>query len=403
MKKTLLFLVAFFALLVSNSTATAQTVSIVGQAVGGWPDNDPLTPDTHILSTTDNITYTITGLVVLDAAQNADGGAKFRQDGAWTINWGNANFPSGVATQNGSNILTVAGTYDVTFNRITGAYSFTNVVSFPLIGILGDAVSANGFDGPDVDMFTSDGINYTLNNYTFTTGDAKFRENDQWTNSWGSSAFPSGTALLNDPNSNIPVVGGTYNVTFNKTTLAYNFGYQSVGFLGTVLGPTGFEGGDIDLITTDGVNYSITNYALLAGEIKFRLENSWDTNWGSSDTPGVLALNGPNIVVETAGNYDISFNRNTLAYTITASALNTSEFAIKSLKVYPNPSNSIWNFTTDGTISAIEIMDVVGKIILTKNSASNSIAVDASALPQGIYFAKVTCDQAIKTIKVIKN
>lgn len=403
MKKTLLFLVAFFALLVSNSTATAQTVSIVGQAVGGWPDNDPLTPDTHILSTTDNITYTITGLVVLDAAQNADGGAKFRQDGAWTINWGNANFPSGVATQNGSNILTVAGTYDVTFNRITGAYSFTNVVSFPLIGILGDAVSANGFDGPDVDMFTSDGINYTLNNYTFTTGDAKFRENDQWTNSWGSSAFPSGTALLNDPNSNIPVVGGTYNVTFNKTTLAYNFGYQSVGFLGTVLGPTGFEGGDIDLITTDGVNYGITNYALLAGEIKFRLENSWDTNWGSSDTPGVLALNGPNIVVETAGNYDISFNRNTLAYTIAASALNTSEFAIKSLKVYPNPSNSIWNFTTDGTISAIEIMDVVGKIILTKNSASNSIAVDASALPQGIYFAKVTCDQAIKTIKVIKN
>ncbi len=403
MKKTLLFLVAFFALLVSNSTATAQTISIVGQAVGGWPDNDPLTPDTHILSTTDNITYTITGLVVLDAAQNADGGAKFRQDGAWTNNWGNANFPSGIATQNGSNILTVAGTYDITFNRITGAYTFTNVVSFPSIGILGDAVSANGFDGPDVDFFTSDGINYTLNNYTFTTGDAKFRENDQWTNSWGSSSFPSGTALLNDPNSNIPVIGGTYNVTFNKTTLAYNFGYQSVGFLGTVLGEGGFEGADIDLTTTDGVSYSITNYVLLAGEIKFRLENSWDTNWGSSDTPGVLAVNGPNIVVETAGNYDISFNRNTLAYTITASALNTSEFAIKSLKVYPNPSNSMWNFTTDGTISSIEIIDVLGKTILTKNVASNNSAVDASALPQGIYFARVTSDQVIKTIKVIKN
>lgn len=403
MKKTLLFLVAFFALLVSNSTATAQTISIVGQSVGGWPDNDPLTPDTHILSTTDNITYTITGLVVLDAAQNAEGGAKFRQDGAWTINWGNANFPSGVATQNGSNILTVAGTYDVTFNRITGAYSFTNVVSFPSIGILGDAVSANGFDGPDVDFFTSDGINYTLNNYTFTTGDAKFRENDQWTNSWGSSSFPSGTALLNDPNSNIPVQAGTYNVSFNKTTLAYNFGFQSIGFLGTVLGEGGFEGADIDLTTTDGVTYSITNYALLAGEIKFRLENSWDTNWGSSDTPGMLAVNGPNIVVETAGNYDISLNRNTLEYTITASDLNRTDFAMKSLKVYPNPSNTVWNFTTEGTISSIEIIDVLGKTILTKNVASNNSAVDASALPQGIYFARVTSDQAIKTIKVIKN
>ncbi|MDR6966155.1 hypothetical protein J2X31_000148 [Flavobacterium arsenatis] len=400
MKKTLLLFIALIGLL--STTTHAQTISIVGQAVGGWPDNDPLTPDTHIMSTTDNVNYTITGLVVLDAAQNADGGAKFRQDGAWTNNWGNANFPSGVATQNGSNILTVAGTYDVTFNRTTGAYSFTNVLSFPLIGILGDAVSANGFDGPDVDMFTSDGINYTLNNYTFTTGDAKFRENDQWTNSWGSSAFPSGTALLNDPNSNIPVVAGTYNVTFNKTTLAYNFGFQSVGFLGSVLGEGGFEGADVDLMTTDGVNYSITNYALLAGEIKFRLENSWDTNWGSSDTPGFLAVNGPNIVIAAAGNYDISFNKNTLAYSITPN-LSTKDFNLKNVKVYPNPSKNSWIFSSESAITSVQIIDVVGKVVLTKNLTANEIAIDASALPQGMYFARIAADNINQTIKVIKN
>jgi len=399
MKKTLLLFIALIGLL--STTSHAQTISIVGQAVGGWPDEDPLTPDTHIMSTTDNENYTITGLVVLDAAPT-EGGAKFRQDGAWTNNWGNANFPSGVATQNGSNILTVAGTYDVTFNRITGAYSFTNVISFPAVGILGDAVSENGFDGPDVDMFTSDGINYTLNNYTFTTGEAKFRENDQWTNSWGSSAFPSGTAVLNDPNSNIPVVGGTYNVTFNKTTLAYNFGFQSVGFLGTVLGEGGFEGGDIDLMTTDGITYSITNYALLAGEIKFRLENSWDTNWGSSDTPGLLAVNGPNIAIAAAGNYDISFNKNTLAYSITPN-LSTKNFTAKSIKIYPNPSKNIWNLSSESVISSVQIIDVVGKTVLTKNLTATEIAIDASALPQGMYFAKITADNISQTIKVIKN
>lgn len=400
MKRKLLLLLAVLGLL---STVTyAQTISIVGQAVGGWPDNDPLTPDTHIMSTTDNENYTITGLVVLDAAQNADGGAKFRQNGAWTNNWGNANFPSGVATQNGSNILTIAGTYDVTFNRITGAYTFTSVVSFPSVGILGDAVSANGFDGPDVDMFTSDGVNYTLNNYTFTTGEAKFRENDQWTNSWGNTAFPSGTAVLNDPNSNIPVVGGTYNVTFNKTTLAYNFGFQSVGFLGTVLGEGGFDGGDIDLTTTDGINYSITNYALLAGEIKFRLENSWNTNWGSSETPGVLAVNGPNIVIAAPGNYDISFNKNTLAYSITPN-LSTKDFTSKSIKIYPNPSKNIWNFTSESVISSIQIIDIVGKTILIRNTASNEIIIDATSFPQGIYFAKIATDNVSQTVKVIKN
>lgn len=399
MKKTLLLLIALIGIL---STATyAQTISIVGEAVGGWPDDDPSTPDTHILSTTDNITYTISGLVVTTATSG--GGAKFRQDGAWTTNWGNASFPNGIATQGGSNILTVAGTYDVTFNRLTGAYSFNNVVSFPSVGILGDAVSENGFNGPDVDLFTSDGINYTLNSYTFTTGNAKFRENDQWTNSWGSNAFPSGTAILNNGDNNIPVVAGTYNVTFNTATLAYNFGFQSVGFLGTVLGEGGFDGGDIDLATTDGINYSITNYALLAGEIKFRLENSWNTNWGSSDTPGVLAVNGPNIVITAAGNYDISFNKNTLAYSISQN-LSTMDFTTKSIKVYPNPSKDIWFFSAATAISSVQIIDVVGKTVLTKNAAANELlSIDASPLPQGMYFAKITADNISQTIKVIKN
>jgi len=398
MKKTLLLLIALIGLL-SNATY-AQTISIVGEAVGGWPDDDPSTPDTHILSTTDNINYTISGLVVTTAASG--GGAKFRQDGAWTTNWGNASFPNGIGTQSGSNILTVAGTYDVTFNRLTGAYSFNNVVSFPSVGILGDAVSGTGFNGPDVDLFTSDGITYTLNNYTFTTGNAKFRENDQWTNSWGSSAFPTGTAILNNGDNNIPVVAGTYNVTFNKTTLAYNFGFQSVGFLGTVLGEGGFDGGDIDLSTTDGINYSIANYPLLAGEVKFRLENSWNTNWGSSETPGILAVNGPNIVIAAAGNYDISFNKNTLAYSITAT-LGTTDFTAKAIKVYPNPSRSIWNFSSSTAISSIQIIDVIGKTVLTNNITTNETSIDASALPQGMYFARITAGSIIHTIKVIKN
>ena len=276
-------------------------------------------------------------------------------------------------------------------------------MSFPSVGILGDAVSENGFNGPDVDLFTSDGINYTLNSYTFTTGNAKFRENDQWTNSWGSNAFPSGTAILNNGDNNIPVVAGTYNVTFNTATLAYNFGFQSVGFLGTVLGEGGFDGGDIDLATTDGINYSITNYALLAGEIKFRLENSWNTNWGSSDTPGVLAVNGPNIVITAAGNYDISFNKNTLAYSISQN-LSTMDFTTKSIKVYPNPSKDIWFFSAATAISSVQIIDVVGKTVLTKNAAANELlSIDASPLPQGMYFAKITADNISQTIKVIKN
>ncbi|WP_432673224.1 T9SS type A sorting domain-containing protein [Flavobacterium sp. SM2513] len=103
------------------------TISIVGEAVGGWP-TDPGNPgpiDLHQLTTTDGETYMISDLVVTTAA--FEGGAKFRQDNAWTTSWGNEAFPM-ASSSNGNNILTVAGTYDVTFTRSTGAYNFSDAL-----------------------------------------------------------------------------------------------------------------------------------------------------------------------------------------------------------------------------------------------------------------------------------
>jgi hypothetical protein len=82
MKKTLLVLFAFFACL----AASAQSIGIIGSATPtGW------TADTD-MATTDNITYTITMTFTT-------GEAKFRQDDAWTVNWGSSAFPTGTGTQ----------------------------------------------------------------------------------------------------------------------------------------------------------------------------------------------------------------------------------------------------------------------------------------------------------------
>ena len=102
------------------------TIAIVGEAVGGWP-TDATIPDLNQLSTIDGENYTINNLVVNNAAAT-DGGAKFRQDNAWTTSWGNEAFPS-ASSSNGNNILTVAGTYNVTFTRSTGAYNFESVLN----------------------------------------------------------------------------------------------------------------------------------------------------------------------------------------------------------------------------------------------------------------------------------
>ncbi|MEP6646153.1 MAG: T9SS type A sorting domain-containing protein, partial [Saprospiraceae bacterium] len=57
------------------------------------------------------------------------GEAKFRAEGAWATNWGSADFPSGTGTQDGPNILVVAGTYGVTLNSSSGEYAFGDPLS----------------------------------------------------------------------------------------------------------------------------------------------------------------------------------------------------------------------------------------------------------------------------------
>ena len=188
---------------VSNCPAS---IGILGSAV---PPNNNWDMDVN-MGTVDGKTYT------LKSCTFVDGEAKFRQDDSWNVNWGNNTFPTGTALSNGSNIPVKAGTYDVTFNIVTGNYSF----EFPMIGVIGSAL--NGWD-VDIDMLTTDGITYTLLNYPFIDGYAKFRQDNNWVVNWGAYTFPTGWAFQYGYGNDIPVPAGIYNVTFNRVTGEYTF------------------------------------------------------------------------------------------------------------------------------------------------------------------------------------
>ncbi|MBP6557804.1 MAG: T9SS type A sorting domain-containing protein [Flavobacterium sp.] len=382
-KLLLLFLLLGF---ISRS----QTISIVGTGVNGWPpDNVP----EITLSTTDNITYTIPNLAV------SNGFVKFRQDYAWANNWGGTTFPSGQGILDGSNIPTVAGTYDVTFNRANGTYTFIGTAAFPSIGIWGTAVNSQlGFGAPDVDMTTNDGITYTLSGFYFSSGSAYFRQDNATNFVWGSVAFPIGTAVLNGPT--IQVSGGEWFVNFNKNTGEYSFTYPSVGILGTAL--NGFAVADTDLSTTDGFNYTISGLALTDGEVKFRKDNLWTANWGNTAFPiGTGTQDGPNIPV-TAGTYNISFERTSgnYVFTNTLSGINN---ALNQLKIYPNPADSHWNILHSTLIDKVQLFDGNGKELQTLSPNNSSIILSGHNLSSGVYFLKVTSGSDFCIQKIIKN
>lgn len=89
------------------------SVGIIGDATpGGWD------ADTDLIQNPSN-PYLWSKIITLTSAS-----AKFRANDDWAVNWGSADFPSGIGVHDGANIPTEAGTYFVTFNSGTGEYSF---------------------------------------------------------------------------------------------------------------------------------------------------------------------------------------------------------------------------------------------------------------------------------------
>lgn len=83
--------------------------------------------------------------------------------------------------------------------------------------------------------------------------------------------------------------------------------------------------------------------------------------------------------------------------------LGDPEFETDNFIVHPNPANDQLNIVLSqnlGSISSIDIIDVLGKKVLSqKGNHSNTQTVDVSVIQSGIYFVEVTTDTNSKAIK----
>ncbi|WP_338407854.1 T9SS type A sorting domain-containing protein [uncultured Flavobacterium sp.] len=411
-----------------------------------------------------------------------------------TANWSSVGFPSGTGTQGGAPIPVVPGTYYMFLNANTGAYDFLDT-TVSIVGGFNDWSNTNS-----VDLTSTDNINYTLLSYTFTSSTGlKFMDNHSWNINMGSttnpSGFPTGIATQTGP-TDIAVPAGTYNITFNRTTLAYefislnaavnyvgttstpstkalstadgtNYSGQEITFSGTGSGdfneiasvlntgssfftwpavaspvagfwnvmlnittgvnsfvPTvvsvigGFNPenwSDVEMTSADGVTYTSGNLVVTGARnnFKFRDNHDWTFQFGHavaladgefSPLTGTLTGTDTKDMWLTTGTYSFTFNRVTLAYTITVVDLAANKFDINKFSVYPNPTKNAWNFASGNSdISSVKIIDMLGRSVMSKNATSKEVSVDASSLSKGMYFAKITSGDSVQTLKVIKN
>lgn len=102
--------------------------------------------------------------------------------------------------------------------------SMAQKASYGTVGIIGTATSAGWAASTAMTRTATGGHDWTIT-AQLSANDAKFRADNDWVDSWGSTAFPaSAAAAVTYNGANIPVApAGTYTVRFNDQTGAYSF------------------------------------------------------------------------------------------------------------------------------------------------------------------------------------
>ena len=71
--------------------------------------------------------------------------------------------------------------------------------------------------------------------------------------------------------------------------------------------------------------------------------------------------------------------------------------------LYPNPVKNILNLSYTKDISNVAVFKLLGQEVIAKSLNANQGQIDMSNLANGAYFVKITADNQVKTIKVIKE
>ena len=83
--------------------------------------------------------------------------------------------------------------------------------------------------------------------------------------------------------------------------------------------------------------------------------------------------------------------------------LSNGDFDLANFSYYPNPVNDVLTVSYNNVISEITAYNMLGQEVLQSKPEAISGTLDMSKLSKGTYMIKVTSEDRVKTVKVIKN
>ena len=178
-------------------------------------------------------------------------------------------------------------------------------------GVVGSAANNWGAT-PDLPFFKTDVDGVLAAYVTLTDGEIKFRENNDWANNLGSNSSNGGA--LTQGGGNITVSAGAYKIVMDLNNMNYTIESFSLGIVGGAYNNWGATP-DFMLEYDQYSDVFRGIVTLIDGEMKFRMNNDWGTNWGDDGADGTLDPGGANIQV-SAGIYIATVDMNDLTYTL---------------------------------------------------------------------------------------
>lgn len=121
------------------------------------------------------------------------------------------------------------------------------------------------------------------------------------------------------------------------------------------------------------------------------------------EIPGETSQNF--IPVVTGDYYVVVSNENCTATStcITVTELGTGEFGRDPFRIYPNPVNDVLNIEYDTILTQVEVFNMIGQRLISKNGSVTSMQIDMSHLPAGTFLIKVLAERTSQTFKIVKK
>jgi hypothetical protein len=120
------------------------------------------------------------------------------------------------------------------------------------------------------------------------------------------------------------------------------------------------------------------------------------TNWVLSDATGAES---PAAGAIAGGALDYSTNYlyvDQIVFDNTHLSTNTFDRANSTISLYPNPAKDVINISSSSAIQKIEVYDMLGKQVLSKNNVSQ---VGVESLGSGAYFIKADLENGSSVVK----